>query len=179
MSKKLLGDRHIGEKSYESGQILSDEEFAASGLVESDVQDVPAPAVAPAEQATPAVPADADADVDAQATTEKTDVEKQQQEQSSQVGSEKGGSDGGASVEGDAKTDDSKELTVEHILTEQDLADNPELATQNLKVGDTVRLPAVERELTQADLDTDAALPEADRKLTGKAVGDKILVAAE
>ena len=178
MAKKLLGGRHIGDKSYEAGQIISDDEFAASGLTAADVQEVAAPAVAPQAQETVAAKTDADAEVDAQASGASTE-EKKEVDQSSQAGSEKTGSEGGDSSSEAAKTGDSQELTVEHVLTEQDLADNPELATQGLKAGDTVRVPAVERELTQADLDADAALPEAERKLAGKAVGDKILVAAE
>lgn len=139
MSKKLLGERQIGEVVYTAGQIISDEDFAKSGLSESDVQNVSETAAAAPAQETVAAPADADAEVDAQA------AEKKEGEQSSQAGSEAdasaGGSEGGASSSEGAGTGEAEAETVEHTLTEQDLADNPDLAEKGHKVGDVVRVP--------------------------------------
>lgn len=167
MAKKLLGERQIGDAVYTAGQIISDEVFAKSGLKESDVVTVnaasPEAAVA---QATPVAPVDKDAAIDAQASTE-TVEEKKEVEQSSQVGANSTGSEGGASASETASTD----LSVEHVLTEQDLIDNPE-ATKGLKVGDTVRVPAEEKVIDEQMLKDDATLTE-----RGLTVGDKVLVA--
>ena len=65
MSKKLLGERQIGEKVYEAGTIFSDEEAAATGLPATDfvgasTNDVSAPTQ------TVVAPTDPEAEVDAQ-----------------------------------------------------------------------------------------------------------------
>lgn len=136
MAKKLLGERQLGEKVYTAGQILTEEEFAASGLSESDVTpvgDAPAPVAA---QETAVAPADGDADVDTQ--------EKNTAQESAPNGSEPEapatGGEGGTDVVEDAPTVE----TVEHTLTEQDLIDNPELVAQGHKAGDVVRVPKEE-----------------------------------
>lgn len=131
MSKKLIGNRSVGDKDFEKGQVISDEEFAASGLDAADVVDTAeeAPA-APVEEATPVAEVDKDAEIDAQAPGQKNE-----QEQSASPSSE-GGDQSGASA--DAPTGE----TVEHTLTEQDFIDHPELTEQGHKVGDVVRVPA-------------------------------------
>lgn len=174
MAKKLLGERQIGEKVYEAGTILTDEDFAASGLKDSDVVNVAGQASAPAAQETAAAPKDADADLDAQASGGNADEQKKEGEQSSSTGADSSaaGGEGGASSSGDTAT--GEEPTVEHILTEQDLIDNADLAAQGLTVGSTVRLPAVEKILTEEDLAADASWTE-----KGHTVGDKVLVAKE
>lgn len=143
MAKKLLGERQIGDVVYEKGQILSDEDFAKSGLSESDVQTVntSASASAPAQE-TAAAPADKDAEVDAQASA--NTEEKKEGEQSAPSGSEastENASAGGSGEGGASSSETAQPETVEHVLTEQDLADNPELAAQGHKVGDTVLVP--------------------------------------
>lgn len=139
MSKKLLGERQIGETVYEAGAIFSDEEAAATGLPVTDFANVTVEAAAAPVKETAAAPEDTDADVDVQSSTQ-TEI-KQGVEQSSPAGSEANASDtsgeGGASASQTAETDE----TVEHVLTEQDLIDNPDLTTQGFKVGDTVRIP--------------------------------------
>lgn len=144
MAKKLLGERQIGDKVYNSGQIISDEEFVASGLSATDVAAVQGAVAAPVDEKTPEAQTDIDAEVDAQASG--SSEAKQSGEQSASGGNEAAASEhngaGGASSDEAAKTGEGVEPeTVEHVLTEQDLADNPEFATQGLKVGSTVRVP--------------------------------------
>lgn len=166
MSKKLLGERQIGDVVYTAGQIITDEEFAKSGLNASDVVNSgdAATAVAAAQE-TPAAPVDTDAALD----TSAGGSEKNEVEQSSQAGSTS--SEGGASASDAAK--EGEELSIEHVLTEQDLIDNPE-QTAGLKVGDTVRVPAEEKVIDEQMLAADATLTE-----RGLTVGDKVLVAKE
>lgn len=136
MAKKLLGERQIGDVVYNAGQILTDEDFAKSGLQESDVRIVNEAADAPvAAQETAAAPADKDAEVDAQASSEK-----KEEEQSSQAGSEAAASDAGSESGASSTEGTTVDETVEHVLTEQDLIDNPALVEQGLKAGDTVRI---------------------------------------
>lgn len=168
MAKKLLGDRHIGDKSFSKDQIISDEDFATSGLSDADVVNVSQVAAPVADKETVDAPVDADSDLDAHATDDAT---KQQQGQSVSAGgasddAAKGDTSGASTVAGEG---DSK--TIEHTLTEQDLIDDPKLAETGKKVGDVITVEAIEIELTQADLDADATLAQA-----GKKAGDKILV---
>jgi len=132
MSKKLIGARSIGDTDYIKDQVITDEEFEASGLEASDVIDTGEVATAKVEAETPAAPADADAVVDAQAPT---DEQKNEQEQSAPV-AEATGDQGGASAD-ESTTGE----TVEHTLTEQDFVDHPELADAGHKVGDVVNVP--------------------------------------
>lgn len=144
MAKKLLGDRSIGDVEYKAGQIISDEEATANGFDTSDVKDC---AEAPKEEEVAEKTADKDAELDSE--EKKTD-------ESAQSGT----------------TDDGK--TIPHILTDEDMAANPELAEQGLKVGDEVRLPAIEVTVTEEML---AAHPEWTEQ--GAVVGGTMLVADE
>lgn len=131
MSKKLIGDRSIGDFDFVKDQVISDEEFAASGLEASDVVEVSEEATAaPVEEATPVAPADEAAEIDAQAPGEKNE-----QEQSAPASSDAGDQGGASAIEG--ATDE----TVEHTLTEQDFIDHPELTEEGHNVGDVVRVP--------------------------------------
>lgn len=115
MAKKLLGDRFIGDATFEKDTVLSDEAFAASGLAEADVVNVPeADAVAAAETAAPAASADKEAELDSAAGKNDT--------------SASGGSD-------------ADDTTIEHTLTDEDFVKNPALAEQGLKAGDKIRIP--------------------------------------
>lgn len=165
MAKKLLGERQIGDAVYTAGQILSDEEFAKSGLTESDVATVAAPttaAAAPVETA--AAPADKDAELDTSS--------KQTEQESTQAGGSNDAASGAGGAASAETQEGGEELTIEKVLTEQDLTDNPELTARGLAVGATVRVAAEYKVLTQADLDADASYTQ-----EGKTVGDKVLVA--
>lgn len=133
MAKKLLGGRSIGDKSYDKDQIISDEEFAASGLTDADVVTVDVPAPAPQEEQAQ-VHADAHADLDSAGNA-----------------SAQGGSDADAPLViphtvTELNHQQGKFLDVEvgtivevpaenHIVTEQDLIDNPEYAAAGIAVG--------------------------------------------
>ena len=144
MAKKLLGERQIGDIVYLKDSVITNEQFAASGLAATDVADV-AEGAAPvaAAQETVAAKTDTDAEVDSQAggAASTDDASKQDEQQSTQTGSEAAASDAG-SASGAASTEGAETVeTVDHTLTEQDLIDNPELATQGYKVGDVVKVP--------------------------------------
>ena len=160
MSKKLLGERQIGDVVYTAGQIISDDEFAASGLLAVDVVNVSETAAGPVvAQETVVAPADVHADLDTQT--------KQEGQQSSPAGSDASSESGAVST---TATPSAEELTLEHVLTEQDLTDNPHLAAEGHTVGQVVRIPAIEREITAEDLAADGTLTE-----RGLTVGDKAL----
>ena len=131
MSKKLIGDRSVGDIDFVKDQVISDEEFATSGLEASDVVETSEEVAAtPVDEATPVAPAEETAEIDAQAPGEKNE-----QEQSAPASSDAGDQGGASAIEG--ATDE----TVEHTLTEQDFIDHPEITSEGHNVGDVVRVP--------------------------------------
>ena len=93
MSKKLLGERQVGDTIYSAGQIFTDEDAAATGLPASDFAEVKAAAPAPTSKPAPVAAPDKDAEIDAQASAEKNSPE-----QSEQAGSSAGEGGKGAAL---------------------------------------------------------------------------------
>lgn len=152
MAYKVLGNRVAAGVSYERGQILSDEAFAASQLVLGDDAVKVADSAAPAPQAMTNPPKpDEGAELDSE---------------------KKEGSESTGSPENAPEQTQDKELTVTHVLTESDLEKNPALASEGLKVGDEITLPAVEIVADQAYLDANP-----DAVAHGLVLGAKVLVA--
>ena len=129
MAKKLLGERIVGDVEYKAGTIMTDDEATATGLPATDFADVKegGNGLEVGVKATPAAPKDAGAVVDAQAS-EKNDGE--------------ASTSGGNTTDGQGGASADAAQTKEHVLTEQDFTEHPELTEKGLKVGDTVRIPA-------------------------------------
>jgi hypothetical protein len=128
MAKKLLGDRTVGDVEYRGSTVMTDDEATATGLPATDFADIKSPAAAAQAKPTPEAKPDAGAMIDAAATGKKNGTE-----QSASSGTDTG-NQGGASADA--------AQTKEHVLTEQDFTEHPELKDKGLKVGDTVRIPA-------------------------------------
>lgn len=138
MSKKLVGNRSVGDLDFVAGQVISDEEFAASGLEASDVVEsgeAPVVATAPAEE-TPAAPVDADAEIDAGASAGANEQKNDEKPSDTVEGGDQGGASFALASEGDETP------TVEYTLTEEDIAAHPDLTEKGHKAGDLVRVPA-------------------------------------
>lgn len=139
MSKKLIGTRVIGDKTYEKDAVITDAEFEASGLDAADVvgvADAPAPAAAEVEAS-----ADSSAEHDS-APAPKAG------EESASVGE--------------------VEPTVAHTITAEDLERNPTLVEEGLKVGDEIQLPAHEIVVDEAWLTANPAAAENGVKVGDK-----------